>query len=129
MMNLKKWESVIIVTAQPKPNQAKPTQIQAGLDLVIPLFLFLRFYFLKIFFTPKLSIGPIQTSSNLIGPFQKSTKLELSTNLSKASSLNWNYWCSTALSYICNSPPKLKPISEFESESESDSESESESVT
>ena len=59
-----------IVIAQPKPNQAKPTQIRAGLDLVMPLFLFLRFSFLKIFFTPKLPIGPIQSSSNLIGPKQ-----------------------------------------------------------
>ena len=40
----------------------------------------------------KLSIGPIQPSSNLIGQFKKSTKLELSTNISKPSQANIWIW-------------------------------------
>ena len=48
--------------SQDKPSQAK-AKPKAVFDLVMPLFL-LRFSL----FTPKLPIGPIQPTSNLIGP-------------------------------------------------------------
>ena len=97
---------IYLQLSQPSPSQAK-AKPKAGLDLVMPLRWCLRWWW----FTPKLPIGPIQTSSNLIGQFQKSTKLELNTNLSKPTSLNWNHWSFSALSYFCNSPakPKSKP--------------------